>query len=123
VNPRQSAQVVAIGRVVLGAGLVLAPARVGSRWLGDLAGRPAVQSVMRGLGVRDLVIGMIALHTLDTPEVGPRWQRTCAVVDAVDALAALLAARDLPFGGAAGVALLGGAAAAAGFWQADQLGG
>jgi hypothetical protein len=45
------------------------------------------------------------------------------VVDAVDALAALLAARDLPFGGAAGVALLGGAAAAAGFWQADQLGG
>ncbi len=120
-NPRQGARVLAIGRVALGAGLLIAPGVVARGWLGDLAGRPAVHSVLRGFGVRDMVIGMIAMHTLENPQVGPRWQRTCAACDAVDALAALAAGRDLPPRGTLGVALLGGGAAAAGLWFADQL--
>ncbi len=120
-NPRQGARVLAIGRVALGAGLLIAPGVVARGWLGDLGERPAVQSVLRGFGVRDMVIGMIALHTLENPQVGPRWQRTCAACDGVDALAAVMAARDLPVRGTLGVALLGGGAAAAGFWFAGQL--
>jgi hypothetical protein len=121
VNPRQGARALAIGRVALGAGLLLAPGVVARGWLGELAGRPAVQSVLRGFGVRDMVIGMIAMHTLENPQVGPRWQRTCAACDAVDAVAALAAARDLPLRGTLGVAVLGGGAAAAGLWFAGQL--
>ena len=121
-NPRQGARVLAIGRVAFGAGLVLAPGRLGAGWLGDLAERGAVRSVLRGLGIRDVVIGMIAMHTLDNPQVGPRWQKTCAVCDAVDALAAVGAARDLPLRGALGVAILGGGAAAAELWFAGELG-
>ncbi len=120
-NPRQGARALAIGRVALGAGLLLAPGRLGAGWLGELADRPAVQSVLRALGVRDAVIGMIALHTLENPQVGPRWQKTCAACDAVDAVAALAAARDLPVRGALGVTLLGGGAAAAGLWFAGRL--
>ena len=59
---------------------------------------------MRSIGVRDLVLGMIALHTLDHPEVGPRWQATCAVVDTVDLLATGAARKDLPAAGVAGTA-------------------
>jgi hypothetical protein len=121
VNPRQGARVLAAGRVALGAGLLLAPGRVGRGWLGELADRPAVQSILRGFGIRDMVIGMIAMHTLENPQVGPRWQRTCAACDAVDALAALAAARDLPVRGTLGVSLLGGGAAAAGLWIAGRL--
>jgi hypothetical protein len=112
----------AAGRVALGAGLLLAPGRVARGWLGDLAERPAVHSVLRGFGARDAVIGMIALHTLENPQVGPRWQRTCAAVDAVDALAAVAAARDLPLRGTLAVAVLGGGAAVAGFWLAEEIG-
>jgi hypothetical protein len=121
VNPRQGARALAAGRVALGAGLLLAPGPVARGWLGELADRPAVQSVLRGFGVRDMVIGMIAMHTLENPQVGPRWQRTCAACDAVDALAALAAARDLPRRGTLAVAVLGGGAAAAGLWLAGQL--
>jgi hypothetical protein len=123
VNPRDGARAVAIGRVALGAALMLAPGRVAKGWLGDLAERPAVHSVLRGFGARDAVIGMIALHTLENPQVGPRWQRTCAAVDAVDALAAVAAARDLPLPATLAVAVLGGGSAVLGFWFADQVGG
>jgi hypothetical protein len=121
VNPRDGARVTAIGRVALGAALLIAPGRVAKGWLGDLSERPAVHSVLRGFGARDAVIGMIALHTLENPQVGPRWQRTCAAVDAVDALAAVAAARDLPLRGTLAVAVLGGGSAALGFWFADQI--
>jgi hypothetical protein len=74
-----------------------------------------VQALIRSLGVRDLVLGLIALHTLEHPQVGPRWQRTCAAVDAVDAAATLAAARDLPLSGVLATAVVAGGAAAAGF--------
>ncbi|MGI8802674.1 MAG: hypothetical protein ACR2KV_10960 [Solirubrobacteraceae bacterium] len=120
-NPRLGARVIAIGRVAFGAGLLIAPGRIGAGWLGDIAERGAMRHVLRGFGVRDVVIGMIAMHTVDNPQVGPRWQKTCAACDAVDAVGALMAARDLPLRGALGVALLGGGAAAAGLWCAGQL--
>lgn len=121
-NPRELGRALAIGRVAVGAGMLLAPGVLGSGWLGELAERAAVRSLLRGFGVRDMVLGMIALHTLENPQVGPRWQKTCAACDAVDALAALAAARDLPVRGWLVVAGLGGGAAAAGFWVSQELG-
>ena len=102
--------------------MLIVPKRVAAGWVGAVqAERPAVQALMRSIGVRDLVIGMIALHTIDHPEVGPRWQATGAAVDAVDLLATLAAAGDLPAGGVAGTSLIAGSAAAAGLWCSREL--
>ena len=120
-NPRQGARTLAIGRAAFGAALLLMPERVARGWLGEYAGRPAVQALVRSIGVRDLVLGAIALHTLDRPEVGPRWLATCAVVDTVDLLATGAARRDLPAAGVAGTAVVAGGAAAAGFYFARAL--
>jgi hypothetical protein len=121
-KPRDVARGVALGRVAFGVAMLVAPKRVAASWVGAAhAERPAVQALMRSIGIRDLVIGMIALHTVDHPEVGPRWQATCAAVDAVDLLATVAAASDLPAAGVAGTSLIAGGAAAAGLWCSRGL--
>jgi hypothetical protein len=121
VDVRTAARVLHGGRVALGAALLLAPQRAARGWIGDLADRPGVQALVRSLGVRDVVLGMIALHTLDHPDVGPRWQTTVGVVDIVDAIGTGLAASDLPRRGVAGTAVIASGAAAAEFWFARVL--
>ena len=121
-NPRQGARGLAIGRAAFGAALLLAPERVGKGWLGEYAERPAVHALIRSIGIRDAVLGMIALHTVDHPEVGPRWLATCATVDAVDLVATVAARKDLPTAGVLGTAAVAGGAAAAGFYLARALG-
>jgi hypothetical protein len=121
VSPRQGARALAIGRAVFGGALLIAPERVAKGWLGEYAERRAVHALVRSIGVRDVVLGMIALHTLDHPEVGPRWQATCAVVDTVDLLASGAARSDLPAAGVAGTAAVAGGAAAAGFYFSRAL--
>jgi hypothetical protein len=118
---RVVARGIALGRVAYGAALVLAPSAVARPWIGEDANRPPVTVVARGLGVRDMVLGLIALHTISHPDVGPRWQRTLAVCDLGD-LAATLAVRDAlePRAVAGTVAVAGGAAAAA-LWAAGRL--
>jgi hypothetical protein len=120
-NPRQGARALAIGRAVFGAALLIVPEKVAKGWLGEYAERPAVHALVRSIGVRDLVLGMIALHTVDHPDVGPRWLATCAVVDSVDLVATAAARSDLPKAGVAGTALVAGGAAAAGFYFARAL--
>ncbi len=120
-SPRQGARVLAIGRAVFGAALLIVPETVAKGWLGEYAERPAVHALVRSIGVRDVVLGMIALHTLDHPEVGPRWQATCAVVDTVDLLATGAARAELPAAGVVGTALVAGGAAAAGFYFSFAL--
>jgi hypothetical protein len=121
VSPRRGARALAIGRAVFGAALLIGPETVAKGWLGEYAERPAVHALVRSIGVRDMVLGMIALHTLDHPEVGPRWQATCAVVDTVDLLATGAARSDLPVAGVAGTAMVAGGAASAGFYFSRAL--
>jgi hypothetical protein len=61
-NPLDAARGIALGRVALGAGLLLAPAAVARPWIGAAADRPGTQVVLRGFGARDVVLGGIALH-------------------------------------------------------------
>lgn len=120
-SPRQGARTLAIGRAAFGAALLIVPGKVAKGWLGEHAERPAVQALARSIGIRDLVLGMIALHTVDHPDVGPRWLATCAVVDSVDLVATVAARSDLPKAGVAGTALVAGGAAAAGFYFSRAL--
>ena len=118
---REVARGYGAGRVALGAGLLVAPRLLGRPWLGRTATEPAGQVVLRALGARDLIIGAIALHTVDHPDVGPRWQRTCAAADAVDALATLVARRSLPPAGSALVAALAATGTVTGLTVAGAL--
>src|SRR3954447_19823482 len=102
-------------------------------WLGPPGGTPAGSVAMRALGVRDLVLGGIALHTVDHPEVAPRWQPTCAVVDArgwagtaaaadaVDCAATAVARPSLPPVGSALVMAMAVGGAATGAWLGGAL--
>jgi hypothetical protein len=99
------------GRIALGLGLIAAPEPSAQMWLGDDSARPGVRVLARMLGIRDVVLGFLTVHTAGRPGVGPRMLATVALVDAVDA-AAVAAARDrLPSAGAAGVIALGAGSA------------
>ena len=55
------ARFVAAGRIGFGVALIVAPERVTSLWLGSDAGRPGARVVTRGLGARDLALGLSGL--------------------------------------------------------------
>jgi hypothetical protein len=115
-QPRDVARAYGAGRVAIGVVALLAPRAIGRVWLGAPGGTPAAGVAMRALGVRDLVLGAIALHTLDHADVAPRWQRTCAAVDAVDFAATAAARRALPPLGSAFVMAMAAGGAATGAW-------
>ena len=60
-NAALAARLVAAGRIGFGVSLILAPGRVISPWLGQDAGRSSARVLGRGLGARDLALGLGAL--------------------------------------------------------------
>lgn len=99
------------GRIAFGLALVAVPAKVGESWLGSGGTTPAAQVALRGLGIRDALIGMAQIHTASDPDRGYRWARTSAFGDITDLVATLAASRDLPRSGAYGTAAIAGTAA------------
>ena len=120
-NPRDVGRAYGIGRAVFGAAMLLAPRLALRPFLGSAASEPAVGVAVRAAGVRDLVLGMMALHTLDHPEVAPRWQRTLGAIDAVDGLAVLAARDALPSAGVAAFVAIAAGGAATGAWVGGAL--
>jgi len=121
-SPRRGAMLLAAGRSVLGVAVLAAPAEVTSRWLGqDNARLPVVGDLARSLGARDVALGVATLQTLGDPVAGPRVQALCAVVDAVDVLATVLARDHLPRKGVLGTVVIATAAAGAGFYFSHRL--
>jgi len=98
-------------RVALGAAFVARP-ELAAPWLGRAATRPDTAVALRGFGVRDLVLGGLALHTAGNPTVAARMQIAGIAVDAVDLAATLAARRSVPATGVALIALLAGGAIA-----------
>jgi hypothetical protein len=117
---RSAARALAAGRVALGAGLVLAPVALGKPWLGDVARAPGGKVALRALGVRDVMLGGIALHVAGRGGVASRALQTNAVADLVDLGVTLAARRALP-PTAAGVAGLAGGGALSGVLLARRL--
>ena len=120
-SPRRGAQLLAASRVALGVAVLAAPEQVTERWLGEHAANPVVRYLARSLGARDLALGILALMTVEDPELGPRTQALCAVADSVDALATVAARSELPLLGVIGTVAVAGAAAGAGFLFSHRL--
>ena len=100
------ARFVAAGRIGFGVALIVAPERVTSLWLGSDAGRPGARVVTRGLGARDLALGVGALAATDS-QLQP-WVAGAIVADAADLVATVAAGKSLP---RTGRALVGAVAA------------
>ena len=121
--PRELARVLAAGRVAIGAGLLVAPRLSLGMWIGRDAAAGGVAAAARALGIREVVLGSLALHLADSAPAGPRLLRALAVCDGVDALATLAARSTLPAPSRALILAMAGGAAAGQLWAAAQLDG
>lgn len=122
-TPVNLARAIGAGRIAIGLGLLAAPSALGRRWLGDGGATPATQAVLRGMGVRDALIGMAQVHTAADPERGHRWARTSAIADVTDLAATLAVRRNLPASGVRGTVALAGSAAISGLVTSRLLRG
>jgi hypothetical protein len=120
-TPRDLARACAAGRIAIGAGLLAAPRLSLGMWIGREAAPPAVAAVGRALGIREIVLGAMLLHTIDRPRVGARWLRAVAACDGVDFAATLAAGRALPRFGRPLIVAMAGAAMAGQLWAAREL--
>ena len=98
VELRRAAIGFAIGRALFGLGFVLAPARSGRGWLGELGESPAAVLTVRSIGARDLALGAgAALATLrgDGATASP-WFAAHTVADLADVAGTALVGDEIP---------------------------
>jgi hypothetical protein len=104
----------ALGRIAFGIGLIAAPERVASSWLGADAGRPAAQVAIRALGARDIALAAGAATAAGKGGDPRPWLIGCAACDLTDLAATLAAGEAIPPRGRWGTVALAGVAAAFG---------
>lgn len=121
-DPRLPIRLSAVLRIALGTSFILKPNGKSVRaWIGGDADRPAATVLTRALGIRDIVTAAVSLRTVDDPQLGPAWQRTLAVCDAVDLAATLAARRSLPRSGVASTIVQATILVTGQLWAADVL--
>lgn len=122
IDHRHVVRALGIGRLALGAALLLAPGRAGRGWIGEAARSPGGKVALRALGSRDLVLGYGVIHALDTGDDSLRdWVTLAGLCDLTDAAASVVAFRRLPTKGRWLAVTLAGGAAAAAFVARDRL--
>jgi hypothetical protein len=116
VSPRDIAIAQARGRIALGAGALLAPGIAGRAWIGRDANRAAVKVLARGLGARDVALGLGVVIALDRGAPVRGWLEGSALADAGDFLATLVAGSALPPAARGGVLAIAAASAGVATW-------
>jgi hypothetical protein len=120
-DPRTLARVIAIGRAVIGAALIVSPSRAASAWVGEDSKREPTQVALAAVGGRDLVLGLGAAWAVGGGEAAKPWLLAAAAADTTDLLATLRHRDALTTTAVAGIGALAGGAAVAGLWTASQL--
>ena len=103
-----------MGRIAIGAALLLAPGRAGQGWIGATAHSGGGKVALRALGARDVAIGYGIVRALDHGDPQARqWVTFAGLCDLADSTATILAFRSLPTRGrVVSLAVAAGAAAA-----------
>lgn len=105
----------AVSRLVFGAGLIIVPERLGSRWLGDDSRRAPVKIAIRAVGARDVALSAGTLGSLRKGNDVRLWLAGAIVSDMCDVFATLATPGGaLPGNARWGTAVLGGGSALAG---------
>jgi len=96
VEPVDLARSNGIGRIALGAGLMLAPGLAGRAWVGDDARSTGAKVLASALGARDVALGLGVLLAIknDAPVRG--WLEGAALADVADFAATLAAGSGIP---------------------------
>lgn len=121
-DARTVAQVLAIGRTGLGLALFVAPARSARGWLGADVDRPGAKVAIRGLGARDVALGIGTLAALEQQGSARHWVEAGVISDVADSVATWGIRQERPtlrWGAALGLGLSAGAI---GTWVRAQLG-
>ena len=112
-DPRDLAKTNGIGRVALGAGLMLAPGLAGRSWVGADASSTGAKVFASALGARDVALGLGVVLAMknDAPVRG--WLEGAALADAVDFAATALAGDGIPQASRFGIMALAATSAVA----------
>jgi hypothetical protein len=110
----QQVRLLAMVRIGLGVGFVLAPGPLLRVWLGRGAASPAVKLTARCLGGRDIALGLGTLLALRHGAPLRGWLEAGMLADSCDAAATLAAFPSLPKLGALGAVASAATAAALG---------
>jgi hypothetical protein len=121
VDARTLARLQALGRVVIGAVLTVAPGRAGAGWIGDDANRPATQVAIGAFAARDLALGLGTAYAAGQGYGAGPWLRAGILADTADLVATLRARDHLPPLAVAGVGSLAAGSALLGLWLSREL--
>jgi len=113
------ARQIALGRLVLGGVLTVAPGFVTRIWVGEST--PGAKVLGAGFGARDVAIGAGLWHALDSGAGARTWLLAGAAGDAADLVGALAARDSLPWLGRVGVAAFAASGVALSAWAASQV--
>ena len=88
---------ISLGRLAFGAAFIAEPKLMERAWIGKQARLPGAQLLARGVGARDLALGLGGLQALKRNDgsAGP-WLGAGAICDAVDFGATASAGRKIP---------------------------
>jgi hypothetical protein len=120
-DDRDLARLLGLTRVVLGAALFLSPARLATMWTGERSDVALTSMAVRGLGARDVAIGVGILVSLDQDKPVRGWLEASALADASDAVGTLVAWHRLPGWRRLGLLALEAGAAVFGMRLASEI--
>lgn len=113
-EPREIATLLSGTRLALGALLFLMPSKSAKLWSDDGGNSSAAVVASRGMGARDMALGLGGLLALANDKPARGWLEAAAFSDLLDAVSTALSFRRLPSGrallmgaSAAGAAMLG----------------
>ncbi len=113
---REQLIALALLRVAVGTGLLVVPRLTARGWVGGkVLAQPGAAALARGMGARDLALGLGTLLAIEQGKGVRNWVEAGALSDLGDTVATLLAWRRLPRAGRLLALASAGAAAAVGF--------
>lgn len=120
-DARLLTRLLAAARIGIGGTLFAAPRTAARLWLGQDDLPPATAILARGLGARDLALGVGLLVTLDNDQDPAPWLDAGVAADTADAAAALLARKSVSGTTLAATTAVAGGAAVLGLLLKRQL--
>ena len=115
-DARSLARLQSLGRLGLGAGLMVVPGVVGGGWVGGVADKRDGQALAIGLGARDVALALGAMRALGSGRGAGAWVRAGMLADAADLVATLRARDSLPPLAVPAVAAIAGGSLLLGAW-------